>query len=64
MAERVARDAVLFLCLPGPLLVIGAHLPMIKAWDFRPKAMGFVLVNLRWENLRLHAIQQRPNIEP
>ena len=40
MAERVARDAVLFLCLPGPLLVIGAHLPMIKAWDFRPEGNG------------------------
>ena len=47
LAERVARDAVLFLCVPGPLLVIGAHLPLIKAWGFRPTAMGFVLVKLR-----------------
>jgi hypothetical protein len=46
-AERVARDAVLFLCVPGPLLVISAHLPLIKAWGFRPTAMGFVLVKLR-----------------
>jgi N6-adenosine-specific RNA methylase IME4 len=46
LAERVARDAVLFLCVPGPLLVIGAHLPLIKAWGFRPTAMGFVLVKL------------------
>ena len=38
LAERVARDAVLFLCVPGPLLVIGAHLPLIKAWGFdRPQ---------------------------
>ena len=38
LAERVARDAVLFLCVPGPLLVIGAHLPLIRAWGFRPTA--------------------------
>jgi len=47
LAERVARNAALFLCVPGPLLVIGAHLPMIKAWGFRPTAMGFVLIKLR-----------------
>ena len=47
LAERVAQNAVLFLCAPGPLLVIGAHLPLIKAWGFRPSAMGFVLVKLR-----------------
>ena len=47
LAEQVARDAVLFLCVPGPLLVIGAHLPLIKAWGFRPTAMGFVLIKLR-----------------
>ena len=33
--------------MPGPLLVIGAHLPLIKAWGFRPTAMGFVLIKLR-----------------
>ena len=43
----VVRHAVLFLCVPGPLLVIGVHLPMIKAWGFRPTAMGFVLIKLR-----------------
>jgi len=43
----VVRHAVLFLCVPGPLLVIGAHLPLIKAWGFRPTAMGFVLIKLR-----------------
>ena len=39
--------AVLFLCVPGPLLVIGAHLPLIKTWGFRPTAMGFVPIKLR-----------------
>ena len=26
---------------------VGAHLPLIKAWGFRPTAMGFVLIKLR-----------------
>jgi hypothetical protein len=34
-------------CVPRPLLVVGAHLPLIKAWGFRPTAMGFVPVKLR-----------------
>ena len=38
---------MLFLCVPSPLLVIGAHLPLIKAWGFRPTALGFVLTKLR-----------------
>jgi hypothetical protein len=47
LAEQVSRDAVLFPCVPGPLLVIGAHLPLIKTWGFRPTAMGFVPIKLR-----------------
>jgi hypothetical protein len=38
VGDTVAKDAVLFLCVPGPLLVIGAHLPLIKTWAFdRPQ---------------------------
>jgi hypothetical protein len=47
VAEQVARNAVPFLCVPGPLLVIGAHPRLIKAWGFRPTAMGFMLIKLR-----------------
>jgi N6-adenosine-specific RNA methylase IME4 len=47
LAERLAQDAVLFLAVPGPQLVIGAHLPLIKAWGFRPSGMGFVWIKLR-----------------
>jgi N6-adenosine-specific RNA methylase IME4 len=47
VAERLAQDAVLFLWVPSPLMVIGAHLPLIKAWGFRATAMAFVWVKLR-----------------
>jgi N6-adenosine-specific RNA methylase IME4 len=41
VAEIVADNAACFLWVPGPLLVIGAHLPILKAWGFRPSAIGF-----------------------
>jgi N6-adenosine-specific RNA methylase IME4 len=47
LPDRLASDAVMFLAVPGPLLVIGAHLPLVKAWGFRPSGMGFVWVKLR-----------------
>jgi hypothetical protein len=34
-------------CVPGPLLVIGDHLPLVKAWSFRSSAMDFALIKLR-----------------
>ena len=46
LAERLAKDAVLFLCVPGPQLAIGAHVPLMKAWGFKPAAIGFVWVKL------------------
>jgi N6-adenosine-specific RNA methylase IME4 len=40
---KLARDnANLFLHITGPILVTGAHLPILKAWGFYPSAMGFV----------------------
>ena len=43
LIDRVTDDAVLFLCIPGPQLVFGAHLQPVKAWCFTPTAIGFVL---------------------
>jgi N6-adenosine-specific RNA methylase IME4 len=40
-------DCHLFMWITGPLLVQGAHLPIFKAWGFRPSAMGFVWVKLK-----------------
>lgn len=45
--DIAARACHLFLWVPGPLLVIGAHLPIMRAWGFKPSASGFVWIKLR-----------------
>jgi N6-adenosine-specific RNA methylase IME4 len=44
--DLVARNAFLFFWTTGPLIAIGAHIPVIKAWGFKPAAMGFVWIKL------------------
>jgi N6-adenosine-specific RNA methylase IME4 len=44
--DVVADDAVLFLWITGPFMAIGAHLPLMKAWGFKPSGMGFVWIKL------------------
>jgi N6-adenosine-specific RNA methylase IME4 len=44
--EIVAEDAALFLWVPGPFLVIGAHIEIMRAWGFEPSASGFVWIKL------------------
>lgn len=39
--EIVADDAVLLLWITGPFLAIGAHIPIMNAWGFKPNSMGF-----------------------
>jgi len=46
VADYVADDAALFLWITGPLLALGAHLPIMKAWGFKPSGMGFVWIKL------------------
>lgn len=43
----VAPQAVMFFWITGPFLTIGAHIPIMKAWGFKPKAIGFTWVKLR-----------------
>ena len=45
--DVLANDAVLFLWITGPFLVLGAHLPIMKAWGFKPSGMGFTWIKLR-----------------
>jgi N6-adenosine-specific RNA methylase IME4 len=47
LGERMAKDSLCFLWIPGPFLAIGAHLPILKAWNFRPVAMGLTWIKLR-----------------
>ena len=42
--DYAADDAFLFLWITGPLLLVGAHLPIFKAWGFKPSSMAFVWV--------------------
>src|SRR6185312_15612435 len=46
VAELAASDAALFLWITGPFLAIGAHLPLMRAWGFKPSGMGFVWIKL------------------
>jgi N6-adenosine-specific RNA methylase IME4 len=47
VGELAAKDCALFLWITGPMLAIGAHLPLMKRWGFKPSGMGFVWVKLR-----------------
>jgi N6-adenosine-specific RNA methylase IME4 len=47
LGGAMAKDAFVFLWIPGPFLVIGAHLPILEAWGFEPTAMGFDWVKLQ-----------------
>jgi N6-adenosine-specific RNA methylase IME4 len=42
VADIVAR----FMWIPGPFFAIGAHLPIMRAWGFKPSGMGFVWIKL------------------
>jgi len=46
VADYATENAALFLWITGPLLAIGAHIPIMKAWGFKPSGMGFVWIKL------------------
>jgi N6-adenosine-specific RNA methylase IME4 len=46
VGDLAATDCALFLWITGPMLAIGAHLPLMKAWGFKPSGMGFVWIKL------------------
>jgi N6-adenosine-specific RNA methylase IME4 len=46
VGDIVEDDALLFMWITGPFLTIGAHLPIMKAWGFKPSGMGFVWIKL------------------
>lgn len=57
VADVVAPDAALFMWITGPFLAIGAHLPIMKAWGFKPSGVAFTWVKLNqrapglfWQN--------------
>lgn len=46
VVEHVEDNCVLFLWITGPFLALGAHLPIMKSWGFKPCGMGFDWVKL------------------
>lgn len=45
--ELAAPDCALFLWVTGPFFAIGAHIPVMRSWGFRPSALGFTWVKLK-----------------
>lgn len=43
---HAADNSLLGLWIIGPLLAIGAHIPIMRAWGFQPTAMGFTWIKL------------------
>lgn len=60
--ELAAPDAHLLLWITGPLLIEGKHLPIMKAWGFKPSSIAFTWVKLKRSldvrQLRLVATQE------
>ncbi|MDA4845919.1 MT-A70 family methyltransferase [Hoeflea poritis] len=50
--DIAARDCHLMLWITGPLLVQGAHLPVLKAWGFKPSSMAFVWLKVNKKSLQ------------
>ena len=48
--DIAARDALPWFWTTGPLLAIGAHIPVMRAWGFEPTAIAFV-----WQKLNPNA---------
>ena len=46
LREVVAKDALLWLWVPGPFLAVGAHVAVMRGWGFEPTAIGFTWVKL------------------
>lgn len=44
--ELGAKDCALFLWITGPFLAIGAHIPIMRAWGFKPSGIAFTWVKL------------------
>jgi N6-adenosine-specific RNA methylase IME4 len=46
LADVMAPDSYCFLWVTGPHLAIGDHLAVLRAWGFKPTAMGFTWIKL------------------
>ena len=56
--DVIAKDCILWFWITGPLLVKGAHIPIMRAWGFEPTAVGFTWVKLNRNAQKLFFMQQ------
>lgn len=54
VAATAADDCALFMWITGPFLVLGAHLPIMKAWGFKPSGVCFTWVKQTRKGAGLH----------
>jgi N6-adenosine-specific RNA methylase IME4 len=46
VGDIAARDAFLWLWIPSPFLVVGAHIGLMRGWGFEPTALAFTWAKL------------------
>ena len=47
VGELASENALLCLWITTPMIAVGAHLPIMKAWGFAPSGVGFTWAKLR-----------------
>lgn len=47
VVDLAARNSHLFFWITGPMLVQGAHIPIMRAWGYEPTAIAFTWVKTR-----------------
>lgn len=60
--ELASRHSYLFYWDTGPRIVVGRHLPIIRAWGFEPTAMAFVWVKLHKGEDAALFLQERASV--
>lgn len=56
--DIAASDCHLFMWITGPQFVLGAHLPVLKAWGFKPSAIAFTWIKLRPKAASLFMVEE------
>jgi N6-adenosine-specific RNA methylase IME4 len=57
-----ARDCALFMWVTGPVLAAGLHLPLFKAWGFRPSSLVFWWLKTK-RNFTMSELERTPLFE-
>ncbi len=60
--ELAKPDAHVFMWITGPLMTLGVHNMLFKAWGVRPSSMAFVWIKL-WNNFDTDSLLRSPLLE-